>query len=67
MRGYRVEYLNYPPQPRIQNVPNKSKAMILAQMWCDENGMAANIVRRRDEKLIMRYWYDSEGLQYMEY
>jgi hypothetical protein len=46
---------------------NKQEAMEKAQSWCRKEGRSAEIFRRRDGAVAMRYWMDSVGLQYMQF
>lgn len=50
-------------------VRTKQRAMEIAQSHCQKKGYVAEIHRmaRGEAITIMRYWRDSEGLQYLEY
>jgi hypothetical protein len=50
-------------------VRTKQRAMEIAQAHCRTKSDSAEIVRlaRGEETTIMRYWRDSEGLQYITY
>ena len=45
----------------------KQAAMEKAQRWCDKAGASAEVFRRRDGKVSIRYWRDTEGFQFLEY
>ena len=45
----------------------KQAAMERAQLWCSKIGDSAQVFRRKDGKVAIRYWRDAEGLQYIEY
>jgi len=46
---------------------NKQVAMERAQAWCNKQGRSAEIFRRRDGKVVMRYWMDAVGLQFLRF
>jgi hypothetical protein len=57
-------HLNQPCR-RVEYRRNKQSAMENAQGWATRPGLWASIVHRG--KVIMRYWRDADGLQFLEY
>jgi len=55
------------PCRRVDLAQTKQEALEKAQAWCKWNTRSATIRRRNKVKVIMRYWRDTEGLQFMEY
>jgi len=63
----------YEPEPNKVSkaiavaVGSKSSAQYQAQQWCQKQMRYADIIATYSGKLVMRYWRDTEGLQFMEY
>jgi len=44
-----------------------AEAREIAQLHCSETYRAASVRSAKDGRLLMHYWRDAEGLQYIEY
>ena len=69
MRFYvRVKRFSPPISAGYDTTPStRQHCEQFAQTVCHQSGRSAEIVRQRDSKVVMRYWRDDTGLQYLEY
>lgn len=52
---------------RRRSFNTKRGAVEAAQVWCDRTGKAASICHKGERGDRVRYWFDREGLQHMEF
>ena len=55
--------------PTVSTITTKTNCIYFAQSVCSNQGDRAEVVKekRGGDVVIMRYWRDSEGLQFLEY